>query len=162
MNGYPLVYLDNAATTQKPHPVIQAVTQFYEKYCANVHRGLYTLSETATEMYENAREIGRAFLNAQRKEEIIFVRGTTEGINLVAHSFVRPKLQKGDIILLSALEHHSNIVPWQIVAEEKGAVLKVIPMNRDGDLLLEELEKILKNEKRIRFLSPMFPTPSER
>lgn len=151
VHGKPLVYLDNAATTQKPRPVIEAITRFYEQDCANVHRGVHQLSERATEGFERARRKAQRFLGAADVREIIFVRGATEGINLVAHSFVRPRLQPGDEILITAMEHHSNIVPWQIVAEEKQARLKVAPMNGDGELIVEEFERRLG--PRTRFVS---------
>lgn len=151
VHGKPLVYLDNAATTQKPRAVIEAITRFYEQDCANVHRGVHLLSERATEGFEQARRKARRFLGAADVREIIFVRGATEGINLVAHSFVRPRLQAGDEILITAIEHHSNIVPWQIVAEEKQARLKVAPVNGSGELIVEEFERLLG--PRTRFVS---------
>ena len=143
VHGKPLVYLDNAATSQKPRQVIDAITNYYESYNSNVHRGLHALSEQATQAYEGARGIVRSFLNAAEDREIIFVKGTTEGINLVASSYGRAHLQQGDEIIISEMEHHSNIVPWQILCEEKGAVLKVVPFNDDGELLLDEYERML-------------------
>src|SRR5205807_6795453 len=124
VHGKPLVYLDNAATSQKPRAVIDAVSRYYETANANVHRGVYALSEQATLAYEGAREKTRAFLNARETREIVFVRGTTEGINLVASSFGRTRIGAGDEVLVSAMEHHSNIVPWQLICEERGATLR--------------------------------------
>ncbi|HLK33858.1 MAG TPA: aminotransferase class V-fold PLP-dependent enzyme, partial [Terriglobales bacterium] len=143
VNGKPLVYLDNAATTQKPQQVLDAIVRYYSEDNANVHRGVHQLSERATEAYERSRAIAQRFLNAARPEEVIFVRGTTEAINLVAHTYGRSKLGAGDEILISAMEHHSNIVPWQMVCEEKGARLRVVPINDRGELILEEYEKLL-------------------
>ncbi|MGQ9632861.1 MAG: SufS family cysteine desulfurase [Bryobacteraceae bacterium] len=148
VHGKPLVYLDNAATTQKPRAVIEAVTSFYERDCANVHRGVHQLSERATERYEEARRKAQNFLRAADSREVVFVRGATEGINLVAHSFVKPRLRAGDEILITAMEHHSNIVPWQIVAEEKQARLRVAPITGDGELILEEFERLLGPKTR--------------
>jgi cysteine desulfurase/selenocysteine lyase len=141
--GKPLVYLDNAATSQKPRAVIDAVSRFYEQDYANVHRGLHYLSERATAAYEGARAKVRTFLHAAHEREIVFVRGTTEAINLVAHGFGRKVLQPGDEVIISAMEHHSNIVPWQIVCEERGAVLRVAPINDAGELIVAELEKLI-------------------
>ncbi|GBC78245.1 Cysteine desulfurase SufS [bacterium HR08] len=149
VQGKPLIYLDNAATTQKPRPVLEAIRRFYEQDCSNVHRGVHTLSQRATEAYERARETVRRFLNARSEEEIIFVRGTTEAINLVAHSFGRRYVRAGDEILISAMEHHSNIVPWQILCEETGARLRVAPINDDGELLLDEFERLLTARTRL-------------
>ena len=149
VRGKPLVYLDNAATSQKPRAVIERIERYYATENANVHRGVYELSERATAAYEAAREKARAFLNAASTREVIFVRGTTEGINLVASSWGRPHLQPGDEVLVSALEHHSNIVPWQLACEERGASLRVIPMNRRGELLLEEYARLLTDRTRI-------------
>ena len=143
VHGKPLVYLDNAATSQKPQQVIDAITGYYESYNSNVHRGLHALSEQATQAYEGARGIIRSFLNAEEDREIVFVKGTTEGINLVANSYGRAHLQQGDEIVISEMEHHSNIVPWQILCEERGAVLRVVPFNDDGELLLDEYERML-------------------
>jgi len=149
VHGKPLVYLDNAATSQKPRAVIDAVTRYYETSNANVHRGVYWLSEHATAAYEGAREKARAFLNAREAREIIFVRSTTEGINLVASSFGRTNLVAGDEVLISAMEHHSNIVPWQLICEERGATLRVIPMNHAGELALDEVERRLTERTKI-------------
>ena len=149
IKGQALVYLDNAATTQKPQSVIDTVSEFYQSDNSNVHRGIHTLSERATAHYEAARQTIQTFLNAKKMEEIVFVRGTTEAINLVAQSFARPQLQPGDEILISAMEHHSNIVPWQLVCEQTGAVLKVIPINQQGELILSEFEKLLSEQTKL-------------
>jgi cysteine desulfurase/selenocysteine lyase len=143
VRGKPLVYLDNAATSQKPRAVIARTEQYYATENANVHRGVYELSERATAAYEDAREKARAFLNAASAREIVFVRGTTEAINLVASSFGRRELQAGDEVLISAMEHHSNIVPWQLICAERGAVLRVVPMNKRGELLMDEFARLL-------------------
>ena len=149
VNGKPLVYLDNAATSQKPQSVIDALVNYYTTENSNVHRGVHTLSQKATDAYEAAREKVRQFINAQDDKEIIFVRGTTEGINLVAQTYGRTHVGAGDEIIVTAMEHHSNIVPWQILCEEKGAHLKVIPINDDGELLLDEYEKLLSPRTRL-------------
>ncbi len=149
VKGKPLVYLDNAATTQKPRAVIEAVSSFYERDCANVHRGVHMLSQRATVAYENARTAVKAHLGAKDSREIVFTRGTTESINLVAHSFVGPRLKPGDEILITAMEHHSNIVPWQLLAERTGAVLKVAPIDDRGELVLDELDLLLGERTRI-------------
>src|SRR3954467_2539829 len=138
VNGKPLVYLDNGATTQKPSAVIDAISHYYEAQNANIHRGVYYLSQLATDLFENARRTVQKFINAAEAREVIFTRGTTESINLIAQVF-RSRLKAGDEIVVSAMEHHSNIVPWQMACEATGAVLKVIPMNDDGELLLDEL-----------------------
>ncbi len=143
VHDHPLVYLDNAATTQKPACVIHAVRRYYEEDNANVHRGVHALSERATAQYEGVREKLRAFINAASTREIVFVRGATEAINLVAHSFGRPRLTAGDEILVTAMEHHSNIVPWQMLCEQTGARLRVVPMNEAGELQLDALEGLL-------------------
>ena len=148
-HGRPLVYLDHAATTQKPLQVIVAVRTFYEKDCSNVHRGVHLLSQRATVAYENARTTIKSHLGAADSREIVFTRSTTEGINLVASSFVRPRLEPGDEILISAMEHHSNIVPWQMLCEERGAHLKVIPIDDDGDIILDEYESLLSDRTKI-------------
>jgi cysteine desulfurase/selenocysteine lyase len=142
----PLVYLDNAATTQKPKVVIDTLLDYYTTQNSNIHRGVHYLSQKATAAYEDARRVIQQFINSEHSHEIIFTRGTTESINLVASSFAKRFLKKGDEILISAMEHHSNIVPWQMVCEEKQASLKVIQFNEDGELLLDEFEKLL-NEK---------------
>ncbi len=143
MNGQPLVYLDNAATSQKPHAVVDRIEKFYEYEYATVHRGVYALSQDSTVECELVRERCRKFLNAGRKEEIIFVRGATEAINLVAFGYVRKFLKAGDEILITAMEHHANIVPWQAVAKEKGFVLRVAPIDDNGDLRMDEFKKLL-------------------
>jgi cysteine desulfurase/selenocysteine lyase len=148
-DGRPLVYLDNAATTQKPQKVIDAMSRFYAEDNANIHRGVYDLCERATRLYEGARSTAQRFLNAAEAREIVFVRGTTEGVNLVAQSFCRPRLSPGDEVLISAMEHHSNIVPWQLVCEERGARLRVIPMNARGELVLDGLENLLGPRTRM-------------
>lgn len=149
VNGKPLVYLDNAATSQKPQVVIDALTRYYAEENSNIHRGVHYLSEKATQAYEAAREKVRRFINARSVQEIIYVRGTTEAINLVASSFGRKHIREGDEVLISAMEHHSNIVPWQMVCEERHARLRVIPMNDNGELLLDEYEKLLTAKTRI-------------
>jgi len=143
VHGKKLVYLDNAATTQKPLQVIDAIVQFYTSGCSNVHRGVHLLSERATATYENARSRLRRFINARDDKEIVFVRGATEAINLVASSFGKAHVKPGDEILITGLEHHSNIVPWQVLCEERGARLRVAPINLRGELLIEEYEKLL-------------------
>ena len=143
VRGKPLVYLDNAASAQKPNQVIDTLAEFYRHDFANIHRSVHTLGERATAKYEAARETVRRFLNARHVEEIIFVRGTTEAINLVAQSYGRSRLGQGDEILITAMEHHSNIVPWQLLCQQTGARLKVAPMNERGELIFEEFEKLL-------------------
>lgn len=149
VHGHTLVFLDSAASSQKPQDVLDALDHYYRYQHANVHRGVYSLSQEATEAYEAAREKARSFLNAASSEEIIFVRGATEGINLVASSFGRKYLKEGDEVLISAMEHHSNIVPWQMACEQSGAVLKVIPVDERGELLMEEYEKLLSDRTKI-------------
>ena len=149
VHGKPLVYLDNAATSQKPAKVIDAILHFYLHDCSNVHRGVHLLSERATEAYEGARIKIQRFLNAPDSREIVYVRGTTEGINLVAQSYGRQNVKAGDEVLITAMEHHSNIVPWQILCEEKNAVLRVAPINDRGELILEEFEKLLNARTRM-------------
>jgi cysteine desulfurase/selenocysteine lyase len=149
VHGKPLVYLDNAATSQKPQAVIDALLRFYLQDCANIHRGVYLLSERATQAYEDARVKVQKFLSAAEAREIIFVRGSTEGINLVAQTYGRQHVGAGDEILITTLEHHSNIVPWQILCEEKGARLRVAPINDRGELVLGELEKLLSERTRL-------------
>ncbi len=143
MNGHPLVYLDNAATTQKPLSVIERLSEFYKKEYATIHRGVYTFSQLSTEECDLSRKKCQKFLNAREAAEIIFVRGATEAINLVATGYGRKFLKQGDEILISAIEHHSNIVPWQMLCQEKGLKLKVIPVNDNGELLMDEFEKLL-------------------
>ncbi len=149
VHGQPLVYLDNAATTQKPQAVLDALQHYYSNDNANIHRAVHLLSERATRAYEEARQKVRRFLNAAEPREIIFVRGATEGINLVAQSWGRPNLRAGDEIIISAMEHHSNIVPWQMLCEQTGAVLRVVPISDDGELLLDEYEKLLSDRTRL-------------
>lgn len=149
VNGKPLVYFDNAATSQKPQVVIDAMVRYYETENSNIHRGVHYLSERATQAYEGVRLKVRDFMHAEDHDEIIFVRGATEAINLVAHSFGRKYVHAGDEILVSEMEHHSNIVPWQILCEERGATLKVIPMNDRGELLIEEYERLLTEKTKI-------------
>lgn len=143
VNGRPLAYLDNAATTQKPRRVIQAINDYYERDNSNVHRAIHVLSTRATAGYEGTRDKMAAFLNAAKREEIIFTRGTTDAINLVAQSFARPRLQPGAEILVTEMEHHSNIVPWQLACEQTGAQLKVLPINDRGELEVDQLEHYL-------------------
>jgi cysteine desulfurase/selenocysteine lyase len=149
IHGKPLVYLDSAATAQKPYAVIDAIRKFHEVDCANIHRGVHELSQRSTAAYEAARGKAKRFINARSKTEMIFVRGTTEGINLVAAAWGRKNVKAGDEIVISAMEHHSNIVPWQMLAEEKDARLRVIPMNDRGELLLGEYEKLLGPRTRL-------------
>jgi cysteine desulfurase/selenocysteine lyase len=149
VHGQPLIYFDNAATTQKPQAVLDALMHYYSNDNANVHRAVHLLSERATRAYEEARQKVCRFLGAAEPREIIFVRGTTEGINLVAHSWGRTNLRPGEEIILSAMEHHSNIVPWQILCEQTGAVLRVVPISDDGEFLLDEYEKLLNDRTRL-------------
>ena len=147
--GKPLVYLDNGATTQKPRCVVDAIVNEYYSVNANVHRGVHFLSQQATELHEAARETVRRFINARSTREIVFTRGTTESINLVASSFVAGQMKPGDEVIVSQMEHHSNIVPWQLQAARKGIVLKVIPMNDRGELLLDEYEKLFSERTKL-------------
>ncbi|MGO9230428.1 MAG: aminotransferase class V-fold PLP-dependent enzyme, partial [Bryobacteraceae bacterium] len=149
IHGLPLVYLDSAATAQKPFAVIDAIRKFHEVDCANIHRGVHELSQRSTAAYDETRSTARRFLNARFKNELIFVRGTTEGINLVASSWGRHNVKAGDEIVISAMEHHSNIVPWQMLCEEQGARLRVIPINDRGELILEEYQKLLNPRTRM-------------
>ncbi len=149
IHGHPLVYLDNAATTQKPESVIEAVADMYRRSYGNIHRGVHTLSVEATDAYDQAREKVRAFVNAAETREIVFVRGTTEAINLVAQTFGRQSVGEGDEIVVTALEHHSNIVPWQLLCDEKKARLKVLPIDRTGEVCVEELERLLTPRSRV-------------
>ena len=151
INGNDLIYLDSAATTQKPVSVIEAIESYYKLINSNIHRGVHTLSGKATEAYENARSKVAEFIKANSRKEIIFVRGATEAINLVAHSYVKPILEEGDQIIISQMEHHANIVPWQIICEERKAELRIIPMNHEGELLLPEFKNLI-NEKT-KFIS---------
>lgn len=147
--GKPLIYLDNAATTQKPVSVLQTLEQYYTGYNSNVHRGVHYLSQQATEAYEAARRKIASFVNAAHEHEVIFTKGTTNSINLVAYSYGRKLIEAGDEVLISAMEHHSNIVPWQLVCEEKGATLKVIPINEKGELKMDEFDRLLTNKVKI-------------
>jgi cysteine desulfurase/selenocysteine lyase len=149
VNGKPLVYFDNGATSQKPQIVIDAISHYYEYENSNIHRGIHTLSQEATNAYEVAREKIRSFVNAKHSHEIIFTKGTTDSINLVASSFGKKHLKKGDEIIISTMEHHSNIVPWQMICEEKEAVLKVIPINDKGEIIFEEFTKLISNKTRM-------------
>ncbi|HXF05537.1 MAG TPA: cysteine desulfurase [Blastocatellia bacterium] len=149
VHGKPLVYLDNAATSQKPRSVIDALVRFYQEDCANIHRGLHALSERATEAYEQARRKVQQFIHAASEREIIFVRGTTEGINLVAQTYGRQQVRAGDEIVISTMEHHSNIVPWQMLCQEKGARLRVVPISDEGEFLLDDYEKLLSERTRL-------------
>ncbi|CAM3806191.1 cysteine desulfurase [Flavobacterium gelidilacus] len=148
VNGKPLVYFDNGATSQKPQIVIDSIVDYYSRYNANIHRGVHTLSQLATDAYEQARLKIQNHFNAKESYEIIFTSGTTESINLVANGF-ESILQKGDEIIVSALEHHSNIVPWQMLCEKKGAILKIIPMNIQGELIMEEYDKLLSTKTKL-------------
>jgi cysteine desulfurase/selenocysteine lyase len=149
IHGRPLVYLDSAATAQKPFAVIDAIRRFHEVDCANIHRGVHELSQRSTAAYEETRAKAKRFLNSRTKNELIFVRGATEGINLVSNTWGRTHVNAGDEIIISAMEHHSNIVPWQMLCQEKGAKLRVIPMNDRGELLMEEYEKLLNPRTRM-------------
>ena len=151
VNGKPLVYLDNAATTQKPTAVIDSICDYYREYNSNIHRGVHTLSQKATDAYERARVRTMGFLGAGRPEEIIFVRGATEGINLVSQAYLRPRIEPGDEIVISTLEHHSNIVPWQLLREQAGAVLKVVPIDDDGAIDIQAYKDLLG--ERTKFIS---------
>ena len=149
INGKPLVYLDNAATTQKPQAVIDAICDYYVRNNANVHRGVHTLSQRATDDFEAARESVRRFINAPSADEVIYVRGTTEALNLVAGSYGRKFFQAGDEVIVTEMEHHSNIVPWQILRQEMGIKLRVIPFNDDGELMLDQFEGMLNDRTRL-------------
>lgn len=155
VHGLPLVYLDNAATTQKPRVVLNTIASYFTEINANVHRGVHELSARATDAYEGSRERVRAFFNAASVREIVFTRNATEGINLVAHSFVKPALRDGDEIVVSAMEHHSNIVPWQIICEGTGARLRVAPIDDTGTLMLDEFEQLLNPRTRIVAITHM-------
>jgi cysteine desulfurase/selenocysteine lyase len=155
VNGKPLVYLDNAATTQKPRVVLDAIASYYTDINANVHRGVHELSQRATDAYEAARERVRAYFSAGSTRETIFTRNATEGINLVAYTFVKPRLAAGDEVLISAMEHHSNIVPWQLVCEGTGAHLRVAPIDDRGELILEEFDRLLTPRTKIASITHM-------
>jgi len=154
VNGKPLIYLDNAATSQKPTRVIETLRRYYREENSNIHRGVHYLSQKATAEYEGARKKLSSFINARTPNEIIYVRGATEGINLVAQSFVQERIKPGEEILISEMEHHSNIVPWQIVCEKTGAKLKVVPINDKGEIILEEYEKMLT--PKVKFVSLVY------
>jgi cysteine desulfurase/selenocysteine lyase len=149
VKGKSLVYLDNAATSQKPQVVIDALVNYYSNYNANIHRGIHTLAEEATLAFENTRDAVQQFINAESREQIIFTRGTTEGINLVAYTWGRQNIKAGDEIIISTMEHHSNIVPWQILCEENGATLKIIPISDEGELLMNEYEKLVSPKTKL-------------
>ena len=149
MRGKPMVFLDNAASSQKPKQVIEALENYYEHTHANVHRGVYELSQKATDAFELAREKTKQFLNADSLEEIIFTKGATESLNLVAACYGRKYLQEGDEVIVSTMEHHSNIVPWQMICEERGANVRVIPITTDGELIMEEFKKLLSEKTKI-------------
>lgn len=149
VKGKPLVYFDNAATAQKPQRVIDALTHYYTHYNANIHRGIHTLAEEATAAYEATRRTAQGFIGAAASEELIFTRGTTEGINLVAYTWGRQNIGAGDEIIISGMEHHSNIVPWQILCEEKGALLKIIPVNDNGELAMDVYRSLLSNKTKL-------------
>jgi cysteine desulfurase / selenocysteine lyase len=149
VHGKTLVYLDNANTTQKPKPVLDALQHYYEHDNANIHRATHLLSERATKAYEGARERVRRFINARETAEVVYTRGCTDGLNLVAQSFARPRLKPGDEILVSWMEHHSNIVPWQMVAEQTGATLKVVPITDDGVLMMDEYDRLLSDRTKL-------------
>ena len=149
VRGHPLVYLDNAATTQKPRQVIDRLVRYYEEENSNVHRGVHYLSEVATSAYEDTRTTVKRFINARSEKEIVFTRGTTESINLVAQSWGRKNVAAGDEILITAIEHHSNIVPWQMLCDEKGANLRVVPVNDAGELVIDEYERMLNSRVKL-------------
>jgi cysteine desulfurase/selenocysteine lyase len=149
VNGKPLIYFDNAATTQKPDVVINAISDYYLNYNANIHRGIHSLAEKATEAYENSRRKAKDYINASSTDEVIFTYGTTDGINLAASSLSKAILNEGDEVIISAMEHHSNIVPWQMVCEERNAVLKVAPISESGELIYEEYVKLLSEKVKI-------------
>ena len=149
VKGHPLVYFDNAATTQKPQVVVDALVEYYSRYNANIHRGIHSLAEEATAAFEDTRDAVQRFIGAPSREQVIFTRGTTESINLVAYTWGRQNIKAGDEILISTIEHHSNIVPWQILCQEKGAVLKVIPINEKGELIMDEFNNLLSERTKL-------------
>jgi len=149
VKGKRLVYFDNAATSQKPQPVIDALVNYYTHYNANVHRGIHTLAEEATLAMEKSRDAAQEFISAGSREEVIFTKGTTEGINLVAQTWGRQNIKAGDEVIVSNIEHHSNIVPWQMIVEEKGAMLKVIPVDEKGELMIGEYRKLLSPKTKL-------------
>ena len=152
VNGYPFVYLDNAATSQKPKTVIDSLVDYYSNYNSNIHRGVHTVSQEATDAYESARQSIQTHFNAKYSHEIIFTSGTTHSINLVANGF-QSLLNSGDEIIISGLEHHSNIVPWQMMCEKNGALIKVIPMQESGELNFSVFEKLLSNKTKLVFVN---------
>ena len=149
VKGKPLIYFDNAATAQKPQSVIDALVNYYSGYNSNIHRGIHTLAEEATMAFESTRDAVKQFIHAESREQVIFTRGTTEGINLVAYTWGRQNIKAGDEVVISTMEHHSNIVPWQILCEEKGASLKIIPISNEGELLIDEYEKLLSAKTKL-------------
>src|SRR6185436_6019629 len=149
VKGKRLVYFDNAATTQKPQSVIDALVNYYKGYNANIHRGIHSLAEEATAAFEHTRDLVQQFIHAASREEIIFTRGTTEGINLVAYTWGRQKIRAVDEIRTSTMEHHSNIVPWQVLCEEKKAILKIIPINNKGELMMEEYNALITPKTKL-------------
>lgn len=149
INDHPLAYLDNAASTQKPQVVIDRICNYYKNEHSNIHRGVHTLSAIATDAYEGSRDIVAKFINASSSKEIIFVRGTTEAINLIANSFGEKNIGKDDEIIISAMEHHSNIVPWQMLAEKSGAILKIIPMDKNGTLMMGDFEHLISKKTKL-------------
>jgi len=151
INNKPLIYLDNASTTQKPTSVINKIADYYKNTNSNIHRGVHYLSQKSTEEYENSRIKVHKFIGSKSTKEIVFVRGTTEAINLVANSYVKPLLSKGDNIIISQMEHHANIVPWQMITKEKESEIKIIPMNENGELIIEKLEELI--DKNTKFIS---------
>ena len=153
VHGQPLTYLDNAATAQTPKPVIDAITRFYTEECSNIHRGVHWLSGRATKAYEDARRSVQKFIGAQDAHEVVFLRGTTEAVNLVAQTFGRSRVKEGDNVLITAMEHHSNIVPWQMLCDEVGAELRIIPIDDQGDLILDELDSLLNARTRLLAIS---------
>lgn len=155
INGHPFAYLDNAATTQRPSQVIDAVSRFYREDNANVHRGVYTVSERATEAFEASRAAAAAFLNAREPAEIVFVRNATEGINLIAHAWARKFLNAGDVVLLTELEHHANLIPWQMLAKDRGVRLRFIPITADGRLNLADVDQLLTSDVRLLSVTHM-------
>ena len=155
INGHPLVYLDSAATSQKPQQVIDAISNYYEHNNSNVHRGVHTLGNRATEGYEGARDKVRNFINAKSREEIIFTRGTTTALNIVAQSYGRANVNEGDEIVITHMEHHSNIIPWQQLAKEKGAVLTYVDLEEDGTLSLEKVRETVTERTKLFSIRPV-------
>ncbi|MBA3649727.1 MAG: cysteine desulfurase [Chitinophagales bacterium] len=153
VNGVPLIYLDNAATSQKPQSVIDAITNYYSELNANIHRGVHTLSQQATDAYEQSRQTIAAFINAEQHHEIIFTRGTTESINLVSNCFGKRFIQPGDEVIITEMEHHSNMVPWQMMCEEHQAVLKIIPVDANGDLIFDEFTSLVNKKTKLLAIS---------